>query len=97
MRSIPVGRWPTADDPFALYRHPSTTQARVLGALARAHGCAGARDGVGIGRGRSVGRPIIEPDVSAEQAALFDDVDRSRGDSLLWVSWLTPPPAAWFE
>jgi len=51
---------------------------------------------VGIGPGRPIGRPNIEPEVTAEQAALFDHVDRSRGDSLLWVAWLTPPPKAWF-
>ena len=97
MRSIPVGRWPTADDPYALHLHPTSTQRAVLVELARAHGCEAGDGGVGIGRGRPIGTPIIEPEVSPEQAALFDRVDRSRGDTLLWVAWLTEPPEAWFD
>ena len=97
LRSIPVGRWPTADEPLALYRRPSATQLTVLDALARAHGCERAEGAVGVGHGRPIGRPNIEPEVTAEQAALFDAVDRSRGDSLLWCSWLTAPPDVWFD
>lgn len=97
MRSIPVGRWPTVDEPFALYRNPSATQLAVLGALADAHGCKLGDGAVGIGSGRPIGTPIVEPEVTPEQASLFDRVDRDRGDTLLWVSWLTPPPIAWFE
>jgi hypothetical protein len=95
-RAIPVGSWPTADEPFALYRNPSPTQLAVTAALARAHGCE-AVGAVGVGRGQPIGRPKIEPEVSPEEAALFDRVDRSRGDTLLWVAWLTTPPAAWFR
>ena len=96
LRSVPVGSWPTSDDPLALYRNPSQTQLAVTAELARAHGCEAADGAVGIGRGRSIGRPKIEPEVTAEQAALFQRVDRHRGDSLLWVAWLTTPPPEWF-
>ncbi|MBA2279933.1 MAG: hypothetical protein H0W25_01670 [Acidimicrobiia bacterium] len=49
-----------------------------------------------IGGGRPIGRPNVEPDATPEQIALFKRVDRGRGDSLLWIAWLTPPPGAWF-
>lgn len=96
-RAIPVGSWPTADEPFALYSKPSPTQLAVTAELARAHGCEATVGAVGVGRGQAIGRPKIEPEVSPEEAAPFDRVDRSRGDTLLWVAWLTPPPAAWFR
>jgi hypothetical protein len=96
-RAIPVGSWPTAEDPFALYRRPTSTQLAVTAALAHAHGCSATAGAVGIGSGRPIGRPKVEPDVSAEEASLFDVVDRGRGDVLLWIAWLTPPPEAWFR
>ncbi|HEX4906319.1 MAG TPA: hypothetical protein VFU93_12765 [Acidimicrobiales bacterium] len=96
LRSLAVGSWPPADDPYALYRNPTRTQLLVTAALARVHGCAGADGAVGIGRGRPIGRPKVDPEVTTEQAALFDGINRDRGDSLLWVAWLVPPPDAWF-
>lgn len=96
LRSIPIGRWPSVDDPFALYDHPSSTQSAVIGALVAAYGGGGHEGAVCMGSGRPVGRPLVEPIVPSEEAAYFARVDRDRGDSLLWISWMTQPPDSWF-
>lgn len=97
MRSLPIGAWPTTDDPWALYDHPSATQDAVAHALAELAGATDYLAGVGIGRGRPIGTPIVEPDVTDDVRARFATVDRSRGDFLVWVAWLAAPPAEWFS
>jgi hypothetical protein len=44
------------------------------------------------GPGRPVGKNVIDLDVPAEEAVLFEPVDRNRGDTLLALWWTTPPP-----
>lgn len=90
--------WPTADDPFALYDHPTSTQIAVARAIAVDLGSADydPTAGICVGSGRPIGTPLVEPEVAPDIAARFDPVDRDRGDSLLFVSWVVPPPQLWF-
>lgn len=97
VRAIASVRWPTADAPFALQLQPTPTQVLVTAALAQAVGCHSAKGAVCVGHGRPIGYPNVEPEVTPEMAALFEPVDRSRGDSLLWIAWVAPPPPEWFS
>lgn len=47
------------------------------------------------GTGHPIGYPIMEIDATEEEWALFRCVDRSRGDSLLGISWSPDPPERW--
>jgi len=47
-----------------------------------------------IGNGRPL-RALVEVDAPVEEWAMFEHVDRSRGDSLLVCTWLKSPPAGW--
>lgn len=49
------------------------------------------------GSGKPVGYPIIEVDVPDADWRLFEGVDRSRGDSLLGISWSPAAPEGWRE
>lgn len=93
-----VSAWPTATDPLVLYRESTPTQRAVGRALAAAHGVEEFDDEhfVCIGNGRPVGTPIVEIDAEAEHWAPFSHVDRSRGDTLLFINFPMPPPAEWF-
>ena len=48
-----------------------------------------------VGTGTPVGYPKLEVDATAEEWALFDRVDRDRGDSLLTIAWRPDAPAGW--
>ena len=89
--------WPSGDDPFVLYRASTATQRAIAHAVADAHGAHDfdERHFVCIGRGRPIGEPVIDVDADDEFWRLFDAVDRSRGDTLLWLDWTLPPPASW--
>jgi len=90
--------WPPADDPFALYDHPTSTQVAVARTVAADFGATGYDHATGacIGTGKPIGTPLVEPEVAPEVVERFEALDRERGDSLLWMSWFTPPPDAWF-
>lgn len=47
------------------------------------------------GPGRPIGYPEVEYDISPDDAALFAEVDRERGDSLLAMSWMPDAPKGW--
>ncbi|MEO9256187.1 MAG: hypothetical protein ABI305_11630 [Tepidiformaceae bacterium] len=47
------------------------------------------------GSGVPIGFPVIEIDASPEEWELFAPVDRSKGDSLLGISWNPTPPEGW--
>lgn len=51
--------------------------------------------GIVRGSGQPVGFPRVAFDPTAEEKALFHDVDRNSGDSLLTVAWLPSPPPGW--
>lgn len=94
---LSIAAWPSADDPFALYRGATPTQRAVGAALAAAHGATDFDDEhfVCIGPGRPIGTPIVEIDAGPEHWAPFEHIQRARGDTLLWISWQSPPPARW--
>ncbi len=91
--------WPPADEPFALYDHPTASQIALAHEAARAHGNAGYDPATGacLGLGRPIGSPNVEPDVPEEYHTRFDKIDRERGDSLLYLRWTVEPPRAWLE
>ena len=47
------------------------------------------------GSGVPIGYPVIELDCTPEEWELFAPVDRSKGDSLLGISWNPDPPPGW--
>ncbi len=47
------------------------------------------------GSGAPIGYPVIELDCAPEEWELFAPVDRSKGDSLLGISWSPDPPPGW--
>ena len=47
------------------------------------------------GSGRPVGTPVLEVQASEHETQLFNHVDRSRGDTLLALAWVSRPPARW--
>ncbi len=47
------------------------------------------------GRGRAIGEPILELEVESWERDLFARLDRSRGDSLLGISWMPDAPPGW--
>lgn len=89
--------WPTDDDLFALYDHPSPAQLELAEQAALAHGSPGYDPATGacIGHGRRIGTPIVEPNLPEELQQRFAHIDRDRGDSLLWITWRVPLPPAW--
>ncbi|MEM9844993.1 MAG: hypothetical protein AAF965_09360, partial [Pseudomonadota bacterium] len=51
--------------------------------------------GVVKGPGRPVGYPKLAYEPTDAERALFEGVDRARGDSLLTVAWLPNAPDGW--
>lgn len=47
------------------------------------------------GTGAPIGYPIMEIDVEPEEWAIFEPVDRDRGDSLLGLMWSPDAPEGW--
>lgn len=90
--------WPTSEDPYAQFDHPTPAQIELAHEVALAYGNRGYDPATGacIGLGRPIGVPNVEPDVSDEYWRRFDGIDRERGDSLLALRWLVEPPPAWF-
>lgn len=89
--------WPSDDDLYELYDHPSQAQLELARRAAVAHGSLGYDSATGacIGHGRPIGAPIVEPDLPEELVRRFARIDRDRGDSLLWLTWRVPPPPGW--
>lgn len=77
---------------------PTLWQQEVGQAVARAYGV-GSFDALAFvcrGQGVAAGEPVINiEDVSAEEAALFQPVDRTRGDTLLVLGWIPTAPEGW--
>jgi hypothetical protein len=47
------------------------------------------------GTGVPIGYPIMDIDATPEEWEMFRYVDRSRGDSLLGISWAPDAPDGW--
>jgi hypothetical protein len=47
------------------------------------------------GEGSSIGYPKVRIVATDEEWSLFKNVDRDRGDSLLFVAWYPDPPRGW--
>ena len=76
---------------------PSPWQQEVGAAIAGEYGVAGFDPATFVcrGRGRPIGEPILDLDVESSEWDVFAPVDRSRGDSLLGLSWLPDAPPGW--
>ena len=55
------------------------------------------RGGVRVGPGHPVGDAVVEIQADENAWALFEAVDRSRGDTLLGLHWVGDPPDGWFS
>ena len=78
---------------------PAPCQRRVGAALAE-QGGATAYDAEHwvLRGGQPAGDSVTDPvDLEPEYLQLFDHVDRSRGETLLGVFWITPPPPEWWQ
>jgi hypothetical protein len=47
------------------------------------------------GRGRPIGHPVMDIEATPEEWKLFERIDRSRGESLLGMTWIREPPPGW--
>ena len=47
------------------------------------------------GRGRPIGHPVLDVEATAEEWALFERIDRTRGESLLGMGWIGAVPPGW--
>lgn len=76
--------------------HPTPWQRAVGAAIAAAYGSAFEPETfVCRGSGVPIGYPLIELDCTPEEWELFTPVDRSKGDSLLGISWSPDAPPGW--
>ncbi|MEO6398953.1 MAG: hypothetical protein ABIP13_10840 [Tepidiformaceae bacterium] len=78
-------------------RVPNAWQRDVGSAIAEAYGSPGFdRETFVIrGGGTPIGWPVIEIEATAEEWAMFEPVDRAKGDSLLGIAWHPTAPAGW--
>jgi hypothetical protein len=76
---------------------PTPWQQAVGRAIADAYGVVhfDADTFVCSGRGRPIGHPMMDIEATPEEWKLFERIDRSRGESLLGMSWIREPPAGW--
>jgi hypothetical protein len=76
--------------------HPTPWQQAVGAAIAAAYGSGFEPETfVCRGSGAPIGYPLIELDCTPEEWELFVPVDRSKGDSLLGISWSPDAPPGW--
>jgi hypothetical protein len=78
-------------------RVPTEWQREVGIAIAEAYRSPGfdAATFVVQGSGSPIGWPVIEIEATPEEWAMFEPVDRSKGDSLLGIAWNPAPPDGW--
>jgi len=78
---------------------PTPWQQEVGIAIAEAYGSPGFDPETFVckGTGVPIGWPIIEIEAAPEEWELFRPVDRSRGDSLLGISWAPDAPPGWAD
>lgn len=76
---------------------PTPWQQAVGRAIADAYGVVhfDADTFVCSGRGRPIGHPMMAIEATPEEWKLFERIDRSRGESLLGMSWIREAPAGW--
>jgi hypothetical protein len=76
---------------------PTAWQQAVGTAIAEAYGVSefDPETFVCKGTGVPIGHPVMEVDATPEEWAMFRHVDRSRGDSLLGISWYPDAPEGW--
>ena len=80
-------------------RQPNEWQREVGSAIAEAYGSPGFDPATFVvkGGGTPIGWPVIEIEATAEEWAMFEPVDRAKGDSLLGIAWQPTPPDGWLE
>lgn len=76
---------------------PTEWQQEVGVAIAEAYGTPAFDPATFVckGTGVPIGFPVIDIEATPEEWELFAPVDRSRGDSLLGISWGSTPPPGW--
>lgn len=79
------------------HHEPDEWQRQVATAVARLYGVEDFDPYAMVcrGRGRPMGRPVIDLDVEDQEWEPFESVDRDRGDALLAIAWLPRPPLGW--
>jgi len=80
-----------------LRQTPTEWQQEVGIAVAEAYGSPGfdPETFVVSGSGVPIGWPVIEIEATEDEWAMFEHVDRSKGDSLLGISWNGAAPEGW--
>ena len=80
-------------------RRPTAWQREVGVAVAEAYGSPGFDPETFVvkGSGVPIGWPVIDIEATPEEWAMFERVDRAKGDSLLGIAWSPATPAGWLE
>lgn len=76
---------------------PTPWQQEVGAAVAAAYGVArfDPETFVCAGRGRPIGHPLLDVEATPDEWALFERIDREKGESLLGMAWVRDVPAGW--
>lgn len=78
-------------------QRPTEWQQQVGVAIAEAYQCYGFDPETFVvkGSGTPIGFPVIEIEATPEEWEVFEQVDRTRGDSLLGIAWGPDAPEGW--